>query len=84
MGFEALLLGKKCICSGMPFYAGWGITEDKQNIERRKRKLSVEEVFAGAYILYSNYYDPLTHKGCTILDIINHIIQTKRIEEGLN
>lgn len=84
MGFEALLLKKECVCYGMPFYGGWGLTEDKQNIKRRKRKLSVEEIFAGAYILYSNYYNPLTNNKCTILDIINYIIERKKNEEGLN
>ncbi len=28
-GFEALLRGKKVVCYGSPFYAGWGLTEDR-------------------------------------------------------
>ena len=28
VGFEALIWGKKVKCFGMPFYAGWGLTED--------------------------------------------------------
>ena len=27
-GFEALLRGKKVSCYGLPFYAGWGLTQD--------------------------------------------------------
>ena len=60
MGFEALLLGKECVCFGMPFYAGWGLTDDRVECQRRKRKLTVSQVFAGAYILYSRYYNPLS------------------------
>lgn len=28
-GFEALLRGKTVVCYGLPFYAGWGLTVDK-------------------------------------------------------
>ena len=56
MGFEALIVGCDCVCFGMPFYAGWGLTDDRVKCERRKRKLSVEEVFAASYILYAKYF----------------------------
>lgn len=29
LGFEALLRGKRVTCLGMPFYAGWGLTDDR-------------------------------------------------------
>jgi len=47
MGFEALLVGCECVCFGMPFYAGWGITTDKSTCQRRERKRTVEEVLLG-------------------------------------
>ncbi len=58
----------------MPFYAGWGITKDQQVCIRREKKLSVEEVFAAAYILYPRYIDPYTKELTTLertLDIIS-------------
>ncbi|MDH5492376.1 MAG: hypothetical protein OEY14_10520, partial [Myxococcales bacterium] len=33
MGFEALLCGLPVHCFGMPFYAGWGLTRDRQGSE---------------------------------------------------
>lgn len=82
MGFEALLLGKKCICFGMPFYAGWGISEDRINtIKRRQRKLTIEEIFAGAYILYSEYSNPYLNKEIDIIEAINYLIEYKKNEE---
>jgi len=54
-GFEALLRGKKVVCYGQPFYSGWGLTEDIYPNERRKRKLSLDELVAGALILYPMY-----------------------------
>jgi len=73
MGFEALLLGKECVCFGMPFYAGWGVTDDRVGCGRRRRKLSVEEIFAAAYILYSRYYNPYSKKASDIIDTIRTI-----------
>jgi capsular polysaccharide export protein len=54
-GFEALLRGKKVTCYGQPFYAGWGLTTDCVPVARRTRKLTLDELVAGALILYPRY-----------------------------
>src|SRR3546814_508394 len=54
-----LLRGIRCTCLGAPFYAGWGLTDDRQPTPRRKRRLTIEQLFAGSYILYPQYYDPV-------------------------
>lgn len=54
-GFEALLRGKRVVCYGLPFYAGWGLTTDLLAIARRTRRLALEELVAGALILYPRY-----------------------------
>jgi capsular polysaccharide export protein len=54
-GFEALLRGKRVVCYGQPFYAGWGLTTDVVPIPRRVRRLSLDELVAGALILYPRY-----------------------------
>ena len=73
MGFEALLCGCECVCFGMPFYAGWGITDDRSSCPRRKAKRTVKEVFAAVYILYSRYYNPYKKRPSDIFDVINEI-----------
>jgi capsular polysaccharide export protein len=78
MGFEALLLGKACVCFGMPFYAGWGVTDDRVGCERRKRRLGVEEIFAAAYILYARYYNPYTKQESDIIDTIGEIVKRRQ------
>ncbi|MGH0218072.1 capsular polysaccharide biosynthesis protein [Sinorhizobium meliloti] len=60
MGFEALLRGIPVTCYGMPFYAGWGLTDDRQVCERRTRRLEVTAIFSAAYLLRSRYFDPVT------------------------
>ena len=77
MGFEAVLLGKEVTTFGMPFYAGWGITNDKLNNEFRKIKLNPIEVFAGAYILYTKYYNPYENRECDIIETIEEINKQK-------
>jgi len=54
-GFEALLRGKKVVCHGAPFYAGWGLTEDVLAHPRRTRCLELDELVAAALILYPLY-----------------------------
>lgn len=74
MGFEALLCGCECVCFGMPFYAGWGVTTDKSVCQRRKAKRSVEEIFAAAYIVYTHYYNPYTRQPSDIFDTMQTIV----------
>lgn len=59
-GFEALMRGLKVTVWGSPFYAGWGLTDDRQPNARRGRKLSLQALFAGAYLLYPRYFDPVS------------------------
>jgi capsular polysaccharide export protein len=54
-GFEALLRGKRVVCYGQPFYAGWGLTEDMLPLARRTLCLSLDELVAGVLILYPVY-----------------------------
>lgn len=71
-GFEALVREIPVTTYGVPFYAGWGLTQDMGVIpERRSRKLSLEELVAGTLLLYPRYLDPKTHLPCrleTLLD----------------
>ncbi|MGA1831514.1 capsular polysaccharide biosynthesis protein [Rhizobium wenxiniae] len=78
-GFEALLRGIHVTTIGCPFYSGWGVTDDRQANPRRSRKLSVEEIFAGAYILYPRYFDPEQKKHIEIEDALS-ILSNKRTE----
>lgn len=58
LGMEALIAGKRVKCFGMPFYAGWGLTEDQFTIDRRNPGITLENLFSAAYLEYPNYYDP--------------------------
>lgn len=62
VGFEALLRGKKVIVFGLPFYAGWGLTDDRRTVPRRLRRRGIEEIFHAACVELSVYVDP--NRGC--------------------
>ncbi|ECR9537457.1 capsular polysaccharide biosynthesis protein [Campylobacter jejuni] len=81
MGFEALMQECECICYGMPFYAGWGLTKDKLECKRRMQKRSLEEVFYAAYILYAEYFNPYLNQKSNIFDTIQTLAKYKDIEK---
>ncbi len=61
-GFEALLRDRKVVTYGLPFYAGWGLTEDKLSCDRRGRQLSLDQLVAATLILYPIYVEPILVK----------------------
>ncbi|WP_240905457.1 hypothetical protein [Bordetella hinzii] len=52
-----MLRGKSVTVYGAPFYAGWGLTQDRQPLPRRKRRLQLDELVAGALLHYPLYWD---------------------------
>ena len=65
-GFEALLRGREVVVHGGPFYAGWGLTDDRgPPLPRRTRRLTLDQLVAGALILYPRYLDPEHGLPCT-------------------
>jgi len=73
LGFEALLVGRPVTCFGVPFYAGWGLTDDRQPAPRRTRPRTLEQVFAAAYLLYARYLDPDLGRPCELERVIEHL-----------
>ncbi|SMF39493.1 capsular polysaccharide biosynthesis protein [Pseudobacteriovorax antillogorgiicola] len=75
VGFEALLLGKSVTCFGVPFYAGWGLTDDRRTCERRKNKLSIEQLAYHTLVDYCLYVDPVKDCLCEIEDTLDLLKQ---------
>jgi capsular polysaccharide export protein len=86
MGFEALMLGKSVVCFGLPWYAGWGLTDDRNPDlatvrARRTRTRTVEQLFEAAYLRYTRYLDPATGKAGTIFDVIDWLARNKALND---
>lgn len=58
-GFEAVLRDVPVVCHAQPFYAGWGLTTDCHPPQRRT-SASLDQLVAGALILYPRYRHPET------------------------
>ena len=72
-GFEALLRGREVVVHGQPFYAGWGLTHDRNPPLRRTRRLSLEALAAGALIEYPLYFDPVQGQPCPVEQLLDRI-----------
>lgn len=89
MGFEALLINKKVITFGVPWFAGWGLTEDRHpNISQlaqsnRREVRSLLELFGAAYLQYCRYIDPNTGQTGTIFDVIEYLYKMKLLNRRL-
>ncbi|QIL89847.1 capsular polysaccharide biosynthesis protein [Microbulbifer sp. SH-1] len=83
MGFDALLAGKTVHCFGMPFYAGWGLTQDAQTCARRGQPRSLAQLFAAAYLRYCRYINPYTGERCSLEDTVDLIAEQKRQAQRL-
>src|SRR5665213_4049903 len=81
-GFEALLRGVPVTVYGKPFYAGWCLTRDVERWDRG-RTLSLEELAAGALILYARYLDPLTRRPCGPETVIDRLSRPELWRPGL-
>lgn len=81
VGFEALLRGKKVVTFGMPFYAGWGLTDDRQTIARRTQKRTIEQLFHAACIEMSVYLNPLSGELVEIEEAFDFIQQLRDMEK---
>ncbi|MBN1607765.1 MAG: capsular polysaccharide biosynthesis protein [Polyangiaceae bacterium] len=73
VGFEALLRGRRVVTHGLPFYAGWGLTDDQMALPRRRRRLSTEELVAGALLRYPRYYSWRARSFCTAEDMVEEL-----------
>ncbi|WP_039020085.1 capsular polysaccharide biosynthesis protein [Halocynthiibacter namhaensis] len=75
MGFEALLRGNKVTCYGVPFYAGWGLTQDmSETPKRRHARPTVAGLAYAALIDYPRYFDPKSGRASPAETIVERLI----------
>ncbi len=81
MGFEALLWGKRVRTFGMPFYAGWGLSDDDLPAPPRRRPVPIENLIHGALIDYPRYLDPETGERCEVERLLDWMGLQRRMRE---
>jgi capsular polysaccharide export protein len=87
LGFEALVAGVSVRTFGVPFYAGWSLTEDTPTeaaavaaLARRAQPRTLQEVFAAAYVAYPRYADPVRREAIGVEQAIDRLLEWR---EGL-
>ncbi len=75
-GFEALMRGKAVSVYGRPFYAGWGLTDDRLTFERRSRRAGVDYLVHAALIAYPLYVTPEGWP-CEAEDLVDRLIAAR-------
>ncbi len=65
-GFEALLHGRPVRTFGMPFYAGWGLTDDDLAAPARRGAAPLEALVDAALLRYPRYVDPRAGRETTL------------------
>ncbi len=78
VGFEALVRSKAVYTYGIPFYAGWGLSRDREECKRRDREISLEELVYGTLILYPRYISPKNNSLCEAEETLEELAKVKR------
>jgi len=81
IGFEAAMRGLPVVTFGMPFYAGWGLTDDRAEgeaaVAARARRAaagrSIDMVVAAALVAYPRYADPADGRGLDVHGAIDRL-----------
>ncbi|WP_413866195.1 capsular polysaccharide biosynthesis protein [Tateyamaria sp.] len=73
-GFEALLRGVNVTTTGAPFYAGWGLTNDRGDVPPRRREdISLPGLVHATLIDYPRYFDPVTRLPCPVEVVVERL-----------
>lgn len=84
LGFEALVRGVKVVTFGAPFYAGWGLTEDRGDVPpRRRADVSLQGLAHAALIDYPRYFDPRSASPCPVEVVLDRLATGNLPHPGL-
>ncbi len=90
MGFEALMLRKKVVTFGVPWFAGWGLSDDRHPMVtqlvngNRRVPRTLLQLFTAAYLQYSRYINPNNGEVGSIFDVIEYLHRTKLLNLRLS
>lgn len=83
LGFDALLWGVPVRTFGMPFYAGWGLTQDELPPPTRRQRISLEQLSHATLIDYSRYVDPESGEPCSVERVMAWLGLQRRMRSRL-
>jgi len=78
IGYEALLCGASVTVFGKPFYAGWGLTDDRQVMQHRTASRTLDELFFAAHVLLARYINPINGDAWELHECLEHVQLQRR------
>lgn len=78
LGYEALLCNCRVTTFGQPFYAGWGLTDDRNPVSRRVYSRSVDQLFYVAHMELPQYRSPINGEKWTLRQCLDHVVEQKK------
>lgn len=88
-GLDALLRGLPVRCFAVPFYAGWGLTQEDASESakvavalRRKARPSIDELAEVVFSVYPSYRNPVTWRPIHALQAIDLLVEEIRADDG--
>lgn len=81
-GFEALLRGVPVTVFGAPFYAGWGLTDDRGPVPARRGRASLDALVHATLIAYPRYRDPVSGQPAPPELILERLSAGMRARQG--
>lgn len=73
LGYEALLCERPVSVFGLPFYAGWGLSDDRQRLARRIRKRSIDQLFHATHVHMARYCSPMSGARWQLHETLEHV-----------
>jgi capsular polysaccharide export protein len=64
---------------GLPFYGGWGLTDDRETFVRRPHTATLDQLVAATLILYPRYSDPVSGVPCSVEEFVGAIERLRAV-----
>lgn len=77
-GLEALIAGADVTCFGVPFFAGWGLTDDRQPCSRRTARPNLAQLVGAVYGRYGAYWLPSLARSASALELARFVSAQQR------
>ncbi|RED11160.1 capsular polysaccharide biosynthesis protein [Pontivivens insulae] len=83
LGAEAILAGHKPVVHGTPWYAGWGLSVDLQDLPRRRANLTAEELFEGGWAQACGWFEPASGRPRSLLETVQDLAARKSVAQRM-
>ena len=80
LGYEALLAGHRPRLFGQPFYAGWGLSDDREALPPGRRTDATREaLFTASHLLAPTWYDPCRDRQTDFNGVVDQLEAETRV-----